>query len=210
MSAPVPVRAAVVSELTTALLASPVLLAPARGPVPALRLAVVDGLAGAGKTTLAAALEAELSAREVSSAVVHLDDLYDGWDGIETGVRHLRALLLAARRGLATLTHPRYDWNERRYRDPVVLPQPIQVLIAEGCGCLADDLVDDVAGLRVFVTAPDELRLARGLARDGAGLRPEWEAFMRRDVALAAQRRSRERADVELDEIGRVLRWSPR
>ena len=58
-----------------------VLGAPARlGPV---RLVAIDGPAGSGKTTLAGALSDELVGRGAKAAVLHLDDLYDGWTGLE-------------------------------------------------------------------------------------------------------------------------------
>jgi uridine kinase len=43
-------------------------------------LLAIDGPAGAGKTTLAAKLEAEFSAHS-TVRTIHMDDLYEGWDG---------------------------------------------------------------------------------------------------------------------------------
>lgn len=61
--------------------------------------------------------------------------------------------------------------------------------------------------LVVYVTAPEEVRLARGLARDGEAMRAEWVAFMADERALEERHRTRERADVVIDEVGTVLRW---
>ena len=44
-----------------------------------MTLLAIDGPAGAGKTTLAAKLEAEYSVHS-TVRVIHMDDLYDGWD----------------------------------------------------------------------------------------------------------------------------------
>ncbi len=41
------------------------------------RLVCVDGPAGSGKTSLADAV-----ARRTAAQVVHMDDLYGGWDGL--------------------------------------------------------------------------------------------------------------------------------
>ena len=45
-----------------------------------MTLLAIDGPAGAGKTTLAAKLEAEYSAHS-TVRTIHMDDLYDGWEG---------------------------------------------------------------------------------------------------------------------------------
>ena len=42
-----------------------------------VRVIAIDGPAGSGKTTLGDALA------ERGAAVLHLDDLYDGWSGLE-------------------------------------------------------------------------------------------------------------------------------
>ena len=49
--------------------------------------------------------------------------------------------------------------------------------------------------------APD-LRLARGLARDGEALRDEWLRWAEREQAHFAADRTRERADVLVDGTG--------
>ena len=71
----------------------------------------------------------------------------------------------------------------------------------EGCGS-ARRAVDPVAVLRVWVEAPDDLRLERGLARDGADAREHWLAWMADEAAHFARERTRERADVRLDAFG--------
>ncbi|MEY3649405.1 MAG: hypothetical protein RL370_108, partial [Actinomycetota bacterium] len=44
-----------------------------------MSLIAIDGRAGAGKTTLAASIYEELS-EDKTVAVIHMDDLYDGWE----------------------------------------------------------------------------------------------------------------------------------
>ena len=53
------------------------------------RLVCVDGPAGSGKTTLADALRR----REPTAVVVHMDDLFEGWDGLPTVGAQLTTLL---------------------------------------------------------------------------------------------------------------------
>ena len=71
-------------------------------------------------------------------------------------------------------------------------------LVVEGCGA-ARRAADPVAVLRVWVEAPSDVRLARGLARDGEAMRAEWLTWMRAEDAHFAAEATRERADVLVD-----------
>lgn len=167
-------------------------------------LVCIDGVAGAGKTTLAGRLCDALVATGRSVAVVHMDDLYEGWGGLLAAHDQVRALVEPLRHG-DTASYRRYDWIAGARAETVVVP-PVDVLLLEGCGS-APPPVDAEATLTIFIDAPDELRLARGLARDGDHMREDWLAFMADERALAARDRTRARADVVLDGTGRTLRW---
>ena len=54
----------------------------------------------------------------------------------------------------------------------------------------------------MWVEVGDELRLARGLERDGAHNEPEWREFMPAERAIFARDRTFERADVIVDGTG--------
>ncbi len=180
-----------------------VLAAPARlGPV---RLVCVDGPAGSGKTTTAAALAAAVQERGEAAAVVHLDDLYDGWTGLDGSLwpRLSAQVLEPLRRGRAG-RFQRYDWVAERFADWVDVPVAA-VLVLEGCGS-ARRAAEGLATVRVWVEAPPTERLARGLARDGAGARGHWEAWMRLEAAHFERERTAGRADVRLDGYGRMTR----
>jgi hypothetical protein len=53
--------------------------------------------------------------------------------------------------------------------------------------------------VRVWVEAPDDVRLQRGLARDGEAMRPQWLAWMRAEADHFAAEATRDRADVLID-----------
>ncbi len=176
-----------VEALATSALAGP----PGLGSV---RLVCVDGPAGSGKTTLAAALAAALGEGAV---VVHLDDLYEGWAGLGGVWERVEAQILRPlERG-----HPgrwqRYDWEAERFAEWRDLPVP-EFLIFEGCGS-APRAVDGRANQIAFVEAPADVRLARGLARDGEHMREHWLRWMAEEEAEFARERTRERADVVVD-----------
>jgi len=181
-------------EVVAAALAAP----PRLGPV---RVVVVDGPAGSGKSTFADALAAA-----GADAVLHLDDLYEGWSGLEGSLwpRLAAQVLEPLRRGRPG-RYQRYDWGTGDFAEWVDVPVP-SLLVVEGCGS-ARRAADPLASVRVWVEAPPELRLERGIARDGETLRPQWGRWMGDEAAHFRLERTRERADVRLDAIGRVTEW---
>ena len=98
--------------------------------------------------------------------------------------------------------YQRYDWAAGAFDGWVDLPVP-EVLVLEGCGS-ARRQVDPLVVLSAWVEAPPDVRLARGLARDGEAERPHWERWMRDEAAHFARERTAERADVRLDGFGRM------
>jgi hypothetical protein len=72
------------------------------------------------------------------------------------------------------------------------------VLVVEGCGSGARVLADRCS-LLVWVEAPQPLRIARGLARDGARLEPEWLRWQQTEAVEFAREGTRDRADVRVD-----------
>jgi uridine kinase len=166
--------------------------APAR--LGAVRLVCVDGPAGSGKTTFAGRLAAALGP---GAAVVHMDDLYAGWT-LTGATARLAAGVLRPLAGGTPGAYHRYDWAARRFAaHPTPVPVP-EVLLVEGCGSSPAHL-DPWTTLRVWVEAPEELRLARGIARDGAEHEADWRAWQRTEARWFAADRTRERADVVID-----------
>ncbi|GEL94190.1 uridine kinase [Cellulomonas composti] len=173
---------------------------PALGRV---RLVCIDGPAGSGKTTLAAAVAAVAAARGVPCVVLHLDDLYEGWSGLEGSLwpRLAAQVLEPLRRGRPG-RYQRYDWVRGAFDDWVDVPVP-ELLVLEGCGS-ARRSAAAVASLLVWVEAPSALRLERGLDRDGDEARPQWLQWIRDEAEHFVRERTRERADIALDGFGRM------
>jgi hypothetical protein len=168
-------------------LAARVLAAPPR--CGRTRLVCVDGPSAAGKTDLAARLAAALG----DPPVVHMDDLYDGWDGLAEGVRRLRALVEALADGPAR--YHRYDWALGEYRDEVDLGRP-PVLVVEGVGAGA---VAAAAVLTIWLETPEIVRYRRGMARDGEAYRPFWDRWAAQERAHYATVPTRDLADVVVE-----------
>jgi uridine kinase len=178
--------------LTPADLAEVVLAGPAR--LGGTRLVCIDGPAGSGKTTIAGRLAAELGE---AAALVHFDDLYAGWTLTGAAARLQAGVLRPMCEGRAGAFH-RYDWTVRGFSPTRTEVPPRAVLIVEGCGSSPARL-DPWTTLRIWVEAPPALRIARGLARDGAELESEWRRWQRTEAAEFARERTGDRADLIVD-----------
>jgi uridine kinase len=110
--------------------------------------------------------------------------------------REVVAPLRAGRPG----RYRRYDWLRGEFAEEHVV-EPVDVLVLEGVGSGGSAFADAVTTL-VWVDAPPDLRLQRGLARDGEALRQEWLTWMADEARLHARERTRERADVLVDGTG--------
>ena len=158
------------------------------------RLICIDGPAGSGKTTLAEEI-AELS----GAPVLHMDDMFEGWDGLPGITDQLDTLLRPLAAGRSG-SYRRWDWPGNAWAETVLVP-PAHLLIVEGVGSGSAAHADLITVL-AWVEVPLELRMARGFARDGAGVTDHWRQWAEDEQALFQGQRTRERADVVLD--GRV------
>lgn len=152
------------------------------------RLVCVDGPAGSGKTTLAAELGALAGA-----PVVHLDDLYPGWDGLLAVDPMVLGVLRPLSEGQPG-SYRRYDWYADEYRETVQV-EPVPLLVLEGVGA-GNRAWQDLITTLVWVEAPGEVRQARWLARDGEGAREHWPSWTRDEERLFDLQGTKARADL--------------
>ena len=118
------------------------------------RLVCVDGPAGSGKTSLADAV-----ARRTDAQVVHMDDLYGGWDGLLFVAGHVERLLRPLAQGLHGHWQ-RYDWHAGRFAEWHQV-RPGGLLLLEGVGSGARAWAALTTTL-VYVEAPRSVRLGAG------------------------------------------------
>lgn len=121
---------------------------------------IIDGRSGSGKTELAARLAAETGAR-----VIHMDDLYAGWHGLATGSRLLERGILAPLSAGEAAVWRRWDWSLGDW-GPADRVDPGQPLVVEGCGSITIESCEH-AGRTIWLEAPEDVRRARVLERDG-------------------------------------------
>ncbi len=136
-------------------------LIDAAEPVRAFTFVGIGGRGGAGKSTLAA--------RIPRAQVVGTDEFWDG-EGFDLG--RLRAEVFDPLVAGREARFASWDWEGRRPRgDRTVAPGG--VVVVEGV-CALHRMFRDDYDVRIWVDAPYEVRLARGVARDGEAARQTW------------------------------------
>jgi uridine kinase len=145
----------------------------------------IDGRGGSGKTTLAGALAEAIRSAGRPTAIVHFDDFFFPSSERPTGMpetkpiggdfdwRRLRdeVLLPLLENRLAFYT--RYDWVLDALAEMHEV-KPNGIAIVEGVYCTRRELAD-MYDIRVWVECPADIRLARGIRRDGETARSRWD-----------------------------------
>jgi uridine kinase len=138
-------------------------------------LLAIDGPAGAGKTTLAAKLEAEFSVHS-TVRTIHMDELYNGWDDAlgQSLTDTLQAIVAAYLSGIEH-TIKIFNWHLMKFdREEVITPS--DYLILEGVGA-AQKIVRDAGAITYWLDIDAETGLKRVLARDGAHIEKEMRQW---------------------------------
>lgn len=128
------------------------------------RLVGLDGRSGSGKTWLADRLAAPIGA-----PVIHLEDLYPGWDGLAATAQVLADWVTGPLGQGRPARWRRFDWDAMRYAEWHTTG-PADVIILEGCGSIRAGLAAAYAA-RIWVEAPPAARRQRLRAR------PDWPAY---------------------------------
>jgi uridine kinase len=137
----------------------------------------IGGHGAAGKTTLARMIPA--------ARVVATDEFWDG-TGFDIG-RLAREVVRPLSEGRAA-RFASYDWSAGAPRGARTV-EPLGVVVVEGV-CALHRMLRDAYAVRVWVDAPADVRLARGVARDGEASRATWV-----DVWMPSEDRYVERDD---------------
>jgi cytidylate kinase len=125
-----------------------------------IALIAIDGYGGSGKSTLAGALASRLP----GATVVRTDDFarpnVPGWDW-----KRMKVQVLDPLNRNETAKYQRHDWHQDALAERHEVPVGGMVIV-EGVSSMRKEL-GPYWDLAVWVTCSRELRLARGIARDG-------------------------------------------
>ena len=128
-------------------------------------IVLIDGRAGSGKSTFADKLQQQLF-REGESAprVIHMDNIYEGWEGLSLGSDYLVRFILNPLARKETASWQDWSWvrNERSSWREFSGGTP---LIVEGCGALSERSREH-AYMSLWLEASEETRRQRWLERE--------------------------------------------
>ena len=157
----------------------------------AMPILLIDGRAGSGKSTLADEVQNEFfKLGESAPRVVHLDDLYPGWQGLQLGVEYMQRAVLTPLSKREVAHYQIFDWasGERKEWREFSGGTP---LIIEGCGAINRNSIE-FADLSIWLEESEETRKQRWIGREGSD--EHWAEWAAQELDFYARERSAELA----------------
>ena len=153
----------------------------------------VDGPAGAGKTTLAHEIYLAISLKK-SVSVIHMDDLYDGWDNaLGADLTKVLLYLTDQHKQNKPAKISRFNWITSSFEDSEEIA-PTDLLILEGVGSGNLAIQDELAAL-IWIDIDPEIGVKRVIDRDGAQVAEEMRKWLGTQEEYFSQHSTREKAD---------------
>jgi uridine kinase len=155
-------------------------------------LILIDGRAGSGKSTFAKSLQESLFRKgESLPRLIHMDDLYPGWEGLSEGSDYMVRFILSPLAKNQTASWQNWSWvrNQRSSWREFSGGTP---LIVEGCGSLTERS-KQFAYLSLWLEASEQTRRARWLKREGNDER--FDFWAAQELDFYAREKSQSLAD---------------
>lgn len=173
------------------------------------RLIAVDGGGGAGKTTFANHLQKAIP----NSYIVKVDDFYRPPQLrkplLPTAIinpnfdwERLRSSVIEAIKNDNNVTYQLYDFEKGSLSQKTVEVPRHATVIVEGVWSMQSAFINSY-DYCIWLEAPSEIRLERGLLRDGEGLRQVWEnEWIPIDDAYKKSQEPHMKAQCVVDSVG--------
>jgi uridine kinase len=126
---------------------------------------LIDGRAGSGKSTFAEKLQQQLfQDGESAPRVIHMDNIFEGWDGLALGSDYMVRFILQPLARQETASWQDWSWvkNQRSSWREFSGGTP---LIVEGCGSLTERSKEH-ADISIWLEASEETRRERWIQRE--------------------------------------------
>jgi uridine kinase len=143
---------------------------------------LIDGRAGSGKSTFARLLQDQIfQETNQSPKVIHMDDLYPGWEGLAQGSTYLVEQILKPLKLSGEAQWQRWDWanGKRGGSDPGNGWRQFDgenIIIVEGCGSVTAQSAE-LADLSIWIEADRQTRRRRFEARDRGIFSNFWSSW---------------------------------
>ncbi len=161
----------------------------------------IDGCGGSGKSTLAE----HIVSRYVGGQIIHMDDFYkpsnersqlEIWEkeaGEDYDIKRLKQdIIIPVINGMEA-RYQRYDWGLDKLAEWHTI-EPNGLIIVEGVYAISDQL-HNMFDIKIFVECNRDLRLKRGLMRDGENALESWEHWMIGEDKYLQEQKPRDRSD---------------
>jgi len=156
----------------------------------------IDGPAGAGKTTLASTLSLAL-AKDFTSTVIHMDDLYAGWDGA-LGEKLTESLtwITECHKAKKALSFATFDWSINSF-GPTQNHASSTLLILEGVGS-SQLAIEDRLSTSIWLDLDPHNGYKRVIERDGEQITEAMKAWLDQQRQHFISDRTKERSEFVL------------
>jgi uridine kinase len=158
---------------------------------------LIDGHAGSGKSTLAEALKnlVFVETRQ-QPKIIHMDDLYPGWDGLAAGSSYLFERILKPISQGKPAQWQIWSWL-RSERSGHREFDGENLLIVEGCGSLSFQN-SELADFKIWIDSDPEVRKQRFFERDEGQYIDQWPAWISQEAEFYQRERSPELSDYRI------------
>ena len=153
----------------------------------------IDGPAGAGKTTLATTLSLAL-AKEFTITVIHMDDLYAGWDGaLGKSLTDSLTWITSCHKVKKDVIFAPFNWVQNNF-DPPRRCASTSLLILEGVGS-SQVAVEEFLSTSIWIDLDPIIGFQRVIERDGEQISESMKGWLDRQGQHFASDRTKERSE---------------
>jgi uridine kinase len=153
----------------------------------------IDGPAGAGKTTLASTLSLALSP-QMSTTVVHMDELYPGWENaLGDELTKTLTWLTSCHKAKKPLLYSSFNWIANEFNPPKSHAST-QLLILEGVAS-AQLPIEESLATSIWLDLDPEIGFRRVIERDGENISLEMKKWLVTQEQHFAADRTKERCE---------------
>ena len=156
----------------------------------------IDGPAGAGKTTLAATLSLAL-APDFTITVIHMDDLYAGWDdALGTSLTESLTWITSSHKAGKDLIYSPFNWSEKSFDSPR-LHNSTALLILEGVGS-SQRAIEEYLSTSIWLDLDPTVGFQRVIERDGDEISHSMTLWLEEQKQHFIRDRTKERSEFVL------------